>query len=492
MTGLAGRADCCWVANAPRTAYPELAGEKECDVVIVGAGIVGLTSALSLLEAGKSVAVLEARRIGAQVTGRSSAKITAQHSLIYHHLIENVGRTMAAAYADANRTATARIRDWIEALGIDCDYETKSAFAYTCDPNRMADIQAEATAARELGFDAHVLDRAPLPFATAGTLEFPNQAQFNPARYLVGLAAAVHARGGQTYEWSRATTFERPDRWSVGTDKGQVIADQVVIATNITVKSPIGYANRTQPRSHAVMAFRTDHPETVDGMFISLDAPTHSLRTGHDAEGPLLLALGPRFDTGQDGDVASRFRELEAWTRAHLPVREVAWRWCNEDYDTADRMPYVGQPDPREAPGFYVATGFNGWGISNGTAAGLTIAAEITIGAPRWGKLYDPTRPTPENFHHSGDSQSLIDDVARIAPGEGGVILRGDEKIAVWRDEDGTLHGLSASCTHKGCTVTWNNADHTWDWPCHGSLFERDGTVIHGPARKPLSRRALG
>jgi glycine/D-amino acid oxidase-like deaminating enzyme/nitrite reductase/ring-hydroxylating ferredoxin subunit len=486
MTELAGTPDCCWVATAPRTNFPELAGGQDCDVVIVGAGIVGLTAAFALLEAGKSVALLEARRVGGQVTGRSSAKITAQHSLIYRHLIDTAGRDIALAYADANRTAMAQIREWVESLQVDCDYERKSAFTYTADPNRTADLRAEAEAAWELGFDARVLGKAPLPFATAGALEFPDQAQFNPVRYLVGLAAAVQVRGDRIFERSRARSFERPSRWVIGTGQGQVTAEHVVIATNITVKSPVGYANRTQPRSHVVMAFRTDRPEAVNGMFISIDDPTRSIRTARDADGPLIITLGPRFNTGQDGDVARRFLELEDWARAHLPVGEAVWRWCNEDYDTADRMPYVGQPDPKEAPGFHVATGFNGWGISNGTAAGLTIASEIVTGSRQWPMLYEPSRPTPEDFHKSGDTQSLVEDVAQIAPGEGGVVVRGEERVAVWRDETGALHELSASCTHKGCTVTWNNADSTWDCPCHGSVFERDGTVIHGPAREPL------
>ena len=189
--------------------------------------------------------------------------------------------------------------------------------------------------------------------------------------------------------------------------------------------------------------------------------------------------------------MARRFQDLEAWARIHLPVRDVAWRWCNEDYDTADRMPYVGQPDANESAGFHVATGLNGWGISNGTAAGLLIASEIATGARLWGNLYAPTRPAPKDFHQSGDTQSLVDDVAQIAPGAGGVIERGDEKLAVWRDDNGSLHAVSASCTHKGCTVTWNTADRTWDCPCHGSIFEADGTVIHGPARKPLPQREI-
>jgi glycine/D-amino acid oxidase-like deaminating enzyme/nitrite reductase/ring-hydroxylating ferredoxin subunit len=491
MVSLPGRNESCWIATAPTMNFPDLTSLHECDVVIVGAGIVGLTAALSLCEAGKSVVVLEARRVGGQVTGRSTAKITTQHSLIYRHLIDTAGQDIAMLYAEANRTAVERIRTWIETLGIDCDYERKPAYAYTCDPQRLDTIREEAEAARILDFEAEILDRAPLPFATAAALCFPDQAQFNPASYLVALANAVEARGGRIFEQSRAKSFDQDNGWRIGTDQGAVRAKQVVIATNMTVKSPVGYANRTQPRSHVAMAFRLENQAAVDGMFISIDDPTHSIRTGRDQDGPLLIALGPRFNTGQDGDVAQRFRDLEQWTRTHLPVSEAVWRWCNEDYDTADRMPYVGQPDPKKASGFYVATGFNGWGISNGTAAGLLIAFEISTGSRLWGNLYDPSRLAPKDFHQSGDTQSFVDDVARIAPGAGGVIIRGDEKIAVWRDDNGDLHALSASCTHKGCTVTWNNADRTWDCPCHGSMFETDGTVIHGPAREPLPPRSI-
>jgi nitrite reductase/ring-hydroxylating ferredoxin subunit len=246
-------------------------------------------------------------------------------------------------------------------------------------------------------------------------------------------------------------------------------------------------ARRTQPRSHVAMAFRINDASAFDGMFIGIDEPTRSIRTGRDREGPLLIVLGPKFNTGQDGNVAARFVELEAWARATLPVRQVAWRWCNEDYDTADRVAYAGEPDPEKSPGFHIATGFNAWGISNGTAAGILIADVISGRLNPWQSLYDPARSFSKDFHRDGDSQSIVESLDDIAFGEGGVVVRGDDKIAAWRDESGKLYAVSATCTHKGCTVTWNNADRTWDCPCHGSIFAADGSVIHGPARKPLN-----
>jgi glycine/D-amino acid oxidase-like deaminating enzyme/nitrite reductase/ring-hydroxylating ferredoxin subunit len=486
MRSLSGKRGCCWTETAEATGYPPLDGSIHVETVVVGAGIVGLTTALRLIEAGRSVIVVEALRVGRQVTGRSTAKITTQHRLIYHDLIDSLGLERASAYAEANIVGAEQIKGWIAEHRIACDLEPKPAYAYTHEPAVRARIEMEAVAARSLGLTAEVLDRAPLPFDTAGALCFPDQAQFNPARYLIGLAGVVKARGGQIYENSRVELIEDASRWRVATEGGTVQAQNVVVVTNMTIKSPVGMANRVQPRSHVAMAFRIEDPRLIDGMFISIEEPSRSLRTGRDAAGPVLVALGPHFSTGQDGDVAARFVELEHWVRAHLPVGETLWRWCNEDYDTADRVAYAGEPDSDKAPGFYIATGFNAWGISNGTAVGMMIADRIRGRPSPWTELYDPMRPYPEDFHKSGDTQSPVSSPDEIAVGEGGVIARGEEKIAVWRDDAGALHTLSASCTHKGCTVTWNNADRTWDCPCHGSIFAADGSVIHGPARKSL------
>ena len=487
---LPGKPGCCWEATAPKTSYRSLDRNGEADVAIIGAGVVGLTTAYILAQAGLSVAVLESRRIGRQVTGRSTAKITCQHGLIYRHLIEAFDIDLAKRYAEANRSGVKQICEWIDDLDIACDFEPKDAYTYTIDPARRDEIEAEAEAALRVGFDAEVLVRAPLPFETAMTLRFPNQAQFNPAQYLIGLAKAVKAAGGRIFENTRVTKIKLGKRWRVTAGPSVLAVEHVVIATNLPMAGPVAYDDRTQPRCHIAMAFRMAPHAAIDGMFIGIDEPTHSLRMGRDRDGPLLVALGPKFNTGQDGNVAARFRDLEQWVRQNLQVGDAAWRWANEDYDTADRLPFVGQPS-KKARGLYVATGFNGWGISNGTAAGVAIADQIRAQPNSWASIFDPTRPSPKGFNQGAGTQSSVADIDAIPVGQGGVIKRGRQKLAVWKDMKGKPHVLSASCTHLGCTVTWNNAERTWDCPCHGSMFAADGSVIHGPAVKPLAAKKL-
>ena len=487
---LPGRRECCWMARAPETSYPRLQKSERAEVAIVGAGIVGLTAAYVLARSGVATVTLEARQIGRQVTGRSTAKITSQHTLIYEHLIRKFGVDIARLYADANQSAVRQVCQWVSDAQIACDLERKDAYAYTCRSTRRARIEAEAAAALRLGLEAEALSSAPLPFATAGALRFNNQAQFNPAMYLIGLAAAVTSNGGRIFEQSRVTDIKRHKGWRISCGRHRIDADQVVIATHLPIAGPVHFDERTQPRCHVVMAYRAIPGKAIDGMFIDIDQPTHSLRMGKDNDGALLVVLGAKFKTGQDADVTKRFRVLDKWVHRNMPAGDAAWRWVNEDYDSPDDVPYAGAASPK-APGMYIATGFGGWGISNGTAAGIMIADQILGRVNPWTELYDPARPAPRHFNRGGNSKSLVRSVDQVRPGQGGVIKRGKQKFAVWKSADGTPHAVSASCTHMGCTVTWNNAEQTWDCPCHGSMFSCDGQVIHGPATRPLAPKRL-
>jgi nitrite reductase/ring-hydroxylating ferredoxin subunit len=291
------------------------------------------------------------------------------------------------------------------------------------------------------------------------------------------------------FEQTRVTAVEEGESWNLAAGRASVRADTVVLATNLPIAGPIPYDELTRPRSHIAMAFRIDARAPIDGMFIGIDEPTHSLRMGRDHDGLLLVVLGSKFGTGLDGDVAQHFRELEAWTQRNLPVEDAAWRWVNEDYDSPDRLPFVGASS--QAPNLYVATGFNAWGISNGTAAGILIAEQILGKTPAWASIFDPDRKVAEGFNKGGESQSIVPRLDDIAPGGGAVMNLGQGKIAVWKDDAGVPHAVSASCSHKGCVVTWNNAERSWDCPCHGSIFATDGSVIHGPAVEPLPPRKL-
>jgi len=362
---LPGKKDCCWAETAVATSYATLTRSEKTDVAVVGAGIVGLTAAYSLIRAGLSVTVLEARKIGRQVSGRSTAKVTAQHTLIYRCLIDKFGVSHAQLYADANRSGVE-----VDKLSIDCDFEPKDAYVYAGNSSRREELEAEAEAARSLGFNADVLPKAPLPFETTGALRFRDQAQFNPVQYLDGLGAAITAAGGRIFENTRVTKIHLGNRWQIEAGRAHLQAEHVIVATNFPIAGPVSYDRTARPRCHIGMAFRMASGEAIEGMFIGIDKPTHSLRMGRDRDGPLLVVLGPSFQTGHDGDVAERFRNLEKWVRINFQAGEAAWHWANEDYDTPDRVPFVGAPSQKKSPDLYVATGFNGWGISNGTAAG--------------------------------------------------------------------------------------------------------------------------
>jgi glycine/D-amino acid oxidase-like deaminating enzyme/nitrite reductase/ring-hydroxylating ferredoxin subunit len=483
---LAGRPESLWSDRAPRVSFRKLSKNLDVDVAIAGAGIVGLTAALKLAQAGLSVAVLEARRVGRQVTGRSTAKISTQHGLIYHHLIESYGLERAQLYADANRIGAAQIRAWIREFAIDCDLEDKPAYAYATREETEREVEQECAAAERVGFKARVLDAAPLPFKTGATLRFDDQGQFDPTRYLLGLARAARAAGVQIFEDTRVASFTHRKRWQVKAGSRRILAGQFVMATHLPINQPGRFDLWTRPRCHIATAFRLERDDAIHGMFIGLDAPTHSLRMARDRKGPVLVALGPKFATGHDGDVARRFRDLARWAAEYCNAGEPVWRWVNEDYDTDDRVPFIGEPAKRTAPGYYVATGFNGWGISNGAAAGMLIA-DLAQGTDNpWAALYDPTRKAAKRINAGGETKSMVSSVADVAPGEGAVVLRGKNSIAVYRSPQGKLIARSAACTHLGCSVTWNNAEKSWDCPCHGSMFTAEGEVIHGPATDSL------
>lgn len=492
----------CWTGTAPDIDWPALPPRGiAVDVAVIGGGVVGLTTALLLARAGRSVAVIEALRIGRQVTGGSTAKVTTQHGLIYAQLARDFGEDGARVYAQANQAGF----DWIaeRAPALDCDFRRLPAYVWTEDAARLQALREEAQVARRLGLPAAFDDAAPLPFAVAGAVRFDDQAEFHPVKYCLGLAREIGALGGQIFEHTRVRDVAETSPCRIDTERGAVTATDVVLATNLPILDRGGFFAKALPKRHLAVAAPVERP--LDGMFISADSPSRSLRTAPADGGWLLVAVGEAFKTGH-ADTVARFAELEDWLRRRFAIGPVRFRWGNQDHYAVDRVPYVGALHPLTRR-LWVATGFSAWGFTNGTAAAMMLADAI-LGRPSpWATLFHAQRIKPrvsgpellrENAHVaakwvkdrlSGAERPPLD---RLAPGEGAIVRLGGEDVAAFRDESGVVHALSPVCTHMGCLVTWNAGERSWDCPCHGSRFAIDGTVLDGPAVRGLAPRKAG
>lgn len=494
-----------WVATAPSLPFRPLKEELSVDVAIIGGGIVGITAAALLKQAGRTVAVLEARRVGTQVTGGSTAKITSQHRLIYTALSENFGKENARLYAQSNQEAIEKIAQFIDAYQIKCDFSRQAAYAYTQSKDKVAAIEREVEAASELGLPASLVRETSLPFPIEAAICFNQQAQFNPCKYLQPIAQAIAGDGGYVFEETMALDVKEGTPCEIATARGKVQAKDVIVATHMPILDRGGFFSKAYPQAHLALTARLEPTKVPEGMFISIDEPTHSIRTAQDERGPLLIVIGPSFRPGHKSDTAQGYRNLEAFVRAHFPIQSIEYRWMNMDYHSMDGVPYIGKLLPT-AKHIYVATGFNGWGITNGTVAAQILSDTILRQPNPWAEFYDATRLKlavsaknfiTQNIHTAKDfiQDRLASYPARspsdLAPGEGSLIEFQGEKIAAYKDPQGALHLLSPLCTHMGCHVVWNNMEKSWDCSCHGSRFHYDGKVIHGPAVKALERKQI-
>ncbi|HZN75136.1 MAG TPA: FAD-dependent oxidoreductase [Micromonosporaceae bacterium] len=474
---------------------------EEADVVVLGAGIAGLTTAYLLAERGRTVAVLEPRHPAAGVTGHTTAKVTAQHGSIYGRLAHRFGRDTARAYGQSQLAALAWLSDTIAATGVDCDWERRDSYVYATEAARGDELRTEAELAAELGLPADFTSDVGLPFEVPGAVRFIGMAQFHPGKWLAGLADAITNRGGTVCSGVRAVGLDEGDPHRVRTTGGEVRARDVVVATHYPIFDRGGYFARLTPTRDLVVAGPVPTAGAPPDMYLAVDG-TRSVRTApleQDAERRMLIVSGGHYRTGTTSEVLVRHRELADWGARTLRLSDITHRWSAHDLSTVDRLPYIGRYRPGSHR-MWVATGFGAWGMTNGTLAGLILADLITGQPNPWAAVYDPNRV------NSAMALGLVRDAAvagsllvgghlgslggpsaeDLTPGQGTVIWRDGRPTAVSRDDDGTLHAVSARCTHLGCIVRWNDAERSWDCPCHGSRYDQRGDVLHGPATEPL------
>jgi len=486
-----------WVATTEPGDYPSVVGDDQSDVVVVGAGITGLTTARLLVEEGLSVIVIDAGALCAGATGNTTAKITSLHGLTYAQLADRFDEDRARLYGEANQAAIAEIERLVTLDRIDCAFERRGHVVYTTDASSAESIAEEAELAARLGLPATRHAPTELPFDVAAAVRFDNQAQFHPRAYCLGLARAITAAGGRIFTHTRARDIDGDGR-AVVTEHGELRADAIVVATHLPIKQLGAYFARTEPwRSYALaVAVEGERPRD---MYISVDSPTRSLRTAGDH----LIVGGEGHKVGEVHDTTEHYRNLEAWARQHFEVSAVDHRWSAQDWTAADGVPYIGRLAGHDE-GVYVATAFKKWGMTHGTVAAAIIRDLITGRDNPWLEVYDATRIAPkqslkgviaENLsvikHFVGDRihTSGRDAIDRLGAGEGTVTRLDGDAVAAYRDDDGTVHARSAVCTHLGCLVSFNSAERSWDCPCHGSRFATDGSVLEGPAVDDLAPR---
>jgi glycine/D-amino acid oxidase-like deaminating enzyme/nitrite reductase/ring-hydroxylating ferredoxin subunit len=502
---LEGKNTSLWVDTAPQTNYPVLTPGVHVDVAVLGGGIAGLTTALLLKRDGARVAVVEAGHVGGGVTAFTTAKVTSLHGIQYQSVASSFGDEGARTYAEANEAGLMQVAAFVQDLRIDCDFRRKPAFTYAEDESDSETIEKEVEAAKRAGLPASFTTDTDLPWPVAAAVRLEDQAEFHPRRYLIALARAVRGRGSHVFERSRAIAVAgRKQHVRISTTRGDMTADQVVVATHFPFLDRGGYFARMHPERSYGLGLYLNHGATApQGMYLSTESPAHTVRSAPTASGEMVIAGGEAHKTGQGGDTAERVARLEQWARERFDVRSIEYRWSTQDNMPVDGVPYIGRLAPFQKR-LWVATGFMKWGLTNGTAAGMILCDLIGGRDNPWAPLFDSTRLKPlasakelvkENVnvgaHFVGDHLSPPDvrSVGSIAPGEAGIVRRGAGKVAAYRALDGTLHAVSAVCTHLGCQVKWNAAERSWDCPCHGSRFDVTGRVIQGPAVKDLEPR---
>jgi glycine/D-amino acid oxidase-like deaminating enzyme/nitrite reductase/ring-hydroxylating ferredoxin subunit len=501
-----------WVDTAPAPRlHPQLDGDARADVAVIGGGIVGITTALLLAEAGASVVLLEAGRLAGGTSGYTTAKVSSQHGLIYDTLRSKHGAEKARRYGEANEAALAWIAARVARDAIDCDFRRQPSYAYVTSASDREQVEREAQAAIEAGLPATFVERTPLPYAVEAAVRFDHQAEFHPRKYLFALADRLAATdGARIFERSHAVEVGRIEGRQVAKGPGgRVFAERMVVATHYPfLDRSLAFARLRPTRSYAIACRIAGAPP--EGMHISGDGPTRSVRAipigGRDSDQELLLVGGEGHKTGTDSDTELRYERLEAFAREHWDVHSVEHRWSAQDPSTLDGLPYVGRLTPRN-DSVLMATGFAKWGMTGGTAAALLLA-DLALGREAiWADLFDPNRLTlrqsaPRLVKENAQvGARFVGDRLRRAerrpleslrPGEGAILEHEGKQVAAARDEDGTLHAVSARCTHLGCLVSWNDAERSWDCPCHGSRFAPDGAVLEGPAVHRLERKPLG
>lgn len=473
--------------------------EKETEICVIGGGLFGLTTAYYLTQQGKKVIVLEKGEIGEKVSGNTTGKITSQHGLFYEHLINDYGKEYAKKYLEANEEAIENIKQIIKEEQIECEFCKQNTYAYATQEDEVIEIQKEVEAVKELGKEAEFVTQTELPFKIKGAIKFKEQAQFHARKYMIGLCKAI-LKQNEIYAYTTVTdVVKEEDKYNIYTDRGNVKAKYVVIATHYPIINMPGfYFTKMYQSTSYLIAIETDK-KLPQGMYISAKEPIYSFRTATYNGKQILLIGGSEHKTGKAIEDNSNYEELEKKAKELYPDCKILFKWNTRDCISLDKIPYIGEYS-NIMKNMYVGTGFKKWGMTLSNIAGKIVSDKIMGKENKYETIFNSTRIKP--IKNRWEVKNMVEetvksivlnkfkiepeDLKQIENDNGAIIEINGENIGIYKDPQGKIYAVKPNCTHLGCLLTWNNLDKTWDCPCHGSRFDYMGRNIYEPAIKDL------
>ena len=493
-----------WQADVEAPHYPALDTDLRVDVLVVGGGITGVTAAVMLRRAGRTVALIERGEIGGGETGHTTAHITYATDTRLTELVKRFGRDHAQAAWDAGHFAMEQIADIVASEGIDCELQRVPGYlTATGDADlhvQAKELEAEAALAVELGFDAAYVESAPLLHRPA--IRFANQLKFHPLKYHHALAQRIPGDGSHIFERTEAGEF-CAERGHVIANGHRIRFSYVVFATHLPLRgrtSAISTAllqTKLATYSTYAVGAKLAGGQAPEALFWDTGDPYLYLRVDRRAGGGYVILGGADHKTGQEENTEKPYATLEHALHKIWPDAVIDHRWSGQVIESVDGLPYVGETSELQ----FVATGFGGNGLTFGTVAAIMARDRVlglrnpwenlfSVERKEFSSLWNYLKENKDYPYYLAKSQlagTAGDSIEAVGCGEGKILRLYGQKVATYRDEQGAVTTLNPICTHLGCTVTWNSAEKTWDCPCHGSRFTTKGGVISGPAMKPLA-----